>query len=318
MSDIIEFKDVHKRFGRSTAVDGLNLKVPEGRILALLGPNGAGKTTTIKTMLNLYQPDRGSARVLGVDSRNLKPEQFRSIGYVSENQELPEWMSVGQYLNYCKPMYPSWDDAFCERLLKEFDLPINRKLKALSRGMKMKAALLSSLVYRPKLVVLDEPFTGLDPLVRDEFIRGMLELTEQEGWTVFISSHDIDEVERLCDSIAVIDSGQLRLSESVDELQARFRQVEIHCAEVVEAPRDAPPGWNQIEVLGRTASFTDEGFADEVALRGELDRCFAGVERVRVTPLSLREIFISLARSYRLEHHRNGERAVAAGGGVGA
>ena len=94
MSDIIEFEDLHKRFGKTKAVDGLSLAVPEGRILALLGPNGAGKTTTIKTMLNLYQPDQGRASVLGVDSRRLRPEQFRSIGYVSENQQLPEWMTA--------------------------------------------------------------------------------------------------------------------------------------------------------------------------------------------------------------------------------
>jgi len=219
MTNIIQFENMHKCFGKTAAVDGLDLEVPEGRILAFLGPNGAGKTTTIKTMLNLYQPDEGRVSVLGVDSRKLKPQQFRSIGYVSENQQLPEWMTVGGFLRYCKPMYPTWDDEFCSRLLKQFELPLDKKLKSLSRGMKMKAALLSSLVYRPKLVVLDEPFTGLDPLVRDEFIRGMLELTEQEGWTVFLSSHDIDEVERLCDSIAVIDEGRLRLSESVDELQ---------------------------------------------------------------------------------------------------
>ena len=185
MNPIIEFENVEKRFKKTTAVDGLNLVVPEGRILALLGPNGAGKTTTIKTMLNLYQPDGGSVRVMGEDSRRLKPEHFQSIGYVSENQQMPEWMTVGGFLEYCRPMYPTWDAAFCERLREQFALPLGKKLKSLSRGMRMKASLLSSLVYRPKLVVLDEPFTGLDPLVRDEFIRGMLELTEEEGWTVF-------------------------------------------------------------------------------------------------------------------------------------
>ena len=300
MTDIIEFDNMEKRFGKTEAVAGLNLKVPEGRILALLGPNGAGKTTTIKTMLNLHQPDAGSARVLGVDSRRLKAEHFRSIGYVSENQQLPEWMTVGAFIKYCKPMYPTWDDAFCKRLLSEFNLPLNKKLRALSRGMRMKAALLSSLAYRPKLVVLDEPFTGLDPLVRDEFIRGMLELTDQEGWTVFISSHDIDEVERLCDSVALIDEGKLRLDESVDGLQARFRRVEVQCEGSVEAPADVPESWRHLEVLGRTATFTEERFESEAGLRQCVEGVFDGVERVRVSPLSLREIFISLARHYRL------------------
>ena len=302
MSAIIEFENLIKRFKGTKAVDGLNLQIPEGRILAFLGPNGAGKTTTIKTMLNLHQPNGGMARVMGVDSRKLRASHFRSIGYVSENQQMPDWMSVGQFINYCKPMYPTWDDAFCKRLLEQFALPLDKKLKNLSRGMRMKAALLSSLVYRPKLVVLDEPFSGLDPLVRDEFIRGMLELTEQEGWTVFISSHDIDEVERLCDTIAVIDEGRLRLNESVDELQSRFRRVELQCAETIEAPESIPSSWTHLEVLGRTAKFTSESFESEDALRKELDSKFSAVERLRVSPLSLREIFISLARSYKLQH----------------
>lgn len=302
MQNLIQIENLHKRFGKTDAVNDLSLEVPEGRILAFLGPNGAGKTTTIKTILNLYQPDKGRAVILGQDSRKLGPEQFRSIGYVSENQDLPEWMTVGKFIDYCKPMYPTWDDDFCARLLKQFDLPLDRKLKALSRGMKMKAALLSSLVYRPKLVVLDEPFTGLDPLVRDEFIRGMLELTEQEGWTVFISSHDIDEVERLCDSIAVIDGGRLKLSESVDELQARFRRVDVHCEGTIDDPQDRPAPWRHFEVLGRTASFTHQQFQGDDTLRAELDKFFPGVERVRATPLSLREIFIAMARDYRLEH----------------
>lgn len=313
MNLMIEFDSLKKRFRKTEAVNELTLKVPEGRILGLLGPNGAGKTTTIKTMLNLYQPDSGSVRVMGADSRKLGPKQFRQIGYVSENQQLPEWMTVGQLLNYCKPMYPTWDDAFCDRLREQFALPLDKKLKTLSRGMKMKASLLSSLAYHPKLVVLDEPFSGLDPLVRDEFIRGMLELTDEAGWTVFLSSHDIDEVERLCDSIAVIDRGRLRLDESVDALQARFRRVEIQCSGTSEPPHVLPKHWSQVEVLGRTATFTDEAFQSEADLRAKVEKIFSGVQRVQTTPLSLREIFISLARSYRLENGRTEPEQISLG-----
>jgi ABC-2 type transport system ATP-binding protein len=194
---MITISDLHKRFRKTEAVAGLSLEVPEGQVTAFLGPNGAGKSTTIKCLLNLHRPDSGSASVLGTDSRKLGPAQFKQIGYVSENMELPLWMTVKQFLDYCRPLYPNWDKAFEAQLLTQFDLPLATKLKDLSRGMRMKAALLSSLAYRPKLVVLDEPFSGLDPLVRDEFIRGLLELTEQEGWTVFVSSHDIEEVQRL-------------------------------------------------------------------------------------------------------------------------
>ncbi|MEO6846567.1 MAG: ABC transporter ATP-binding protein, partial [Chthoniobacterales bacterium] len=201
MNYAIETDQLTRHFGKTEAVNNLTLRVPEGNIFAFLGPNGAGKTTAIKMLMNILHPTSGSARILGVDSAQLSSTEFSQIGYVSENQQIPEWMTVAKFIAFCKPMYPTWDDALCAKLLKEFDLPLDRKLKSLSQGMKVKATLLVSLAYRPKLIVLDEPFTGLDALVRDEFIRGLLELSEQEKWTIFISSHDIDEVERLADSV---------------------------------------------------------------------------------------------------------------------
>ena len=123
MTYAIETTNLTKKFGKSTAVNNLNLKIPVGTIFAFLGPNGAGKTTTIKTMVNIMTPNQGRASVLGVDSRKLSPKEFSQIGYVSENQELPEWMTVQEFLKFCKAMYPRWDDQFCRNLLKEFDLP---------------------------------------------------------------------------------------------------------------------------------------------------------------------------------------------------
>ena len=173
----IETFNLSKQFGKKFALKNLNLQVPTGTIFAFLGPNGAGKTTTIKTLMNIMPPTKGSAKIFGVDSQKLGPQEFQQIGYVSENQELPEWMTVGQFFNYCKAMYPAWDDVFCQTLVQQFELPLNDKLKNISRGMRMKAALVSSLAYRPKLVVFDEPFSGLDPLVRQEFVDGILKLT---------------------------------------------------------------------------------------------------------------------------------------------
>src|SRR5262249_3655413 len=152
-----------------------NLKVPKGAIYGLVGPNGAGKTTAMKMMMNLIQPDSGRAEILSCDSRRLGPPELARIGYVSENQELPGWMTVGYFMDYLKPFYPDWDDARAAELLRNFDLPGDRKLRHLSRGMWMKASLASSLAYRPQLLVLDEPFSGLDPLVREELIEGLLE-----------------------------------------------------------------------------------------------------------------------------------------------
>jgi len=299
MKPIIEIRNLRKKFGRTVAVDDLTLDVPEGQVTAFLGPNGAGKTTTIKCLLNLLAPDAGQIRVLGAPSAGLDSAAFRQIGYVSENQEMPLWMTVRQFLNYCRPMYPAWDAAFEARLLKQFDLPPDTKLRALSRGMRMKAALLSSLAYRPKLVVLDEPFSGLDPLVRDEFVHGMLEMTGKEGWSVFVSSHDIAEVERLADRVAIIHRGRLQLDEAAESLVARFRWVEIVLGAEAAPPENPPANWLGLEVSGRVARFTDSRY-DERELDGAVKKYLPAAKQWRAQPMTLRDIFVALARTYRL------------------
>lgn len=298
---MITISDLHKRFRKTEAVAGLSLEVPAGQVTAFLGPNGAGKSTTIKCLLNLHRPDSGSASVLGVDSRKLGPREFTQIGYVSENMELPLWMTVKQFLDYCRPLYPNWDKAFESQLLKQFDLPLTTKLKDLSRGMRMKAALLSSLAYRPKLVVLDEPFSGLDPLVRDEFIRGLLELTEQEGWTVFVSSHDIEEVQRLADRIAIINRGSLALDETSDSLQSRFRAVEVVLPDDTRPPTNLPADWLHAETAGRTLRFIHSRHHSDEALAATIHNTLPTSTQPEIRPMSLREIFVALARAYRLE-----------------
>lgn len=224
MPAVIETVDLTRRFGRLDAIDGVNLQVPARSLFAFVGPNGAGKTTTIKILLNLLRPTSGRASVLGVDSRRIGPRELARIGYVSENQDLPDWMTVEQLINYVRAFYPTWDDALCRKLQRDLDLTSRLPIRSFSRGTRMKAALLVSLAYRPELVVLDEPFGGLDPLARDELIRALLELTGEHNWTTFISSHDIDEVERLADTIAFIDKGRIVITESVQDLIGKYRR----------------------------------------------------------------------------------------------
>ncbi len=227
MKNAIETERLFRRFGRTEAVRDLTLEVPEGSIYAFLGPNGAGKTTTIKVLMNILQPSAGRTAALGTDSRRLRPADLARIGYVSENQKLPDWMTTEQLLSFCKPFYPSWDDDFCRKLIEKFDLPVRSKIKTFSRGMKMKIAMVTALAYRPRLLVLDEPFGGLDPLVRDELVHGMLELTGEGEWTIFVSSHDISEIENLADRVGFIRRGRLVLSEQLSTLQERFREMEV-------------------------------------------------------------------------------------------
>ena len=294
--NIIETHNLTRRFGRTEALHGLDFSVPAGSLCALLGPNGAGKTTTLKLLMNLLSPTAGEARVLGTDTRRLGEREFAQIGYVSENQQLPLWMSVGQYLDYCRPFYPTWDRDLETTLRKQFALPADRKLAQLSRGMLMKAALLSALAYRPKLLVLDEPFSGLDPLVRDEFVRGLLEVSTSGEWTVLVSSHDIEEVERLCDRVAVLDNGRLRLDEPAEKLLGRFRRVEVTGAPESAAPVAGELEWARAGTLTR---FIVSAYAGEATERAWRER-FPGATVV-AQPMALREIFITLARSGRTE-----------------
>lgn len=296
--NIIDTHSLGRRFGRTEAVRDLTLSVPEGSIFAFVGPNGAGKTTTIKTLMNILPPTSGRAEVLGVDSRRIGPPQFQQIGYVSENQEIPGWMTVEQLLAYCAPFYPTWDAAFAETLRRRLDLPNGRRLKDFSRGMRMKAALLSSLAYRPKLLVLDEPFAGLDALVRDEFIQGILELAEQSQWSVFISSHDIDEVERLADWIGVINEGRLHLAEPVAALTGRFRKVEATFDGDAVLPKPLPAGWLTAEASGHTLRVVDER-AGEPGGDERLREVLRGATRVDASPMPLKAIFMALARTFR-------------------
>jgi ABC-2 type transport system ATP-binding protein len=295
--NVIEAQGLAYRYGRTEAVNGLDLTVPDGSVFALLGPNGAGKTTTIKLLMNLLAPSCGAARVLGVDSRRLGAGELARIGYVSENQKLPLWMTVGGLIEYCRPMYPTWDTALESTLLEQFELPRNRRLRHLSRGILMKAALLVSLAYRPKLLVLDEPFSGLDPLARDEFTRGLLEASTAGDWTILVSSHDIEEVERLCDWVGVIESGRLRSAEATDALLGRFRRIEISTSGPGTDPPAMRSGWIDREHSNGLARFADCAYCGEASER-DYREAFPG-SVINVRPMSLREIFIAQARAAR-------------------
>jgi ABC-2 type transport system ATP-binding protein len=296
MSVILRTDELRKRFGRTTVLDGLSLAVEEGSVYGLVGANGAGKTTTVKLLMNIIEPSSGRAEVLGTDSRQLGPGHFQQIGYVSENQEMPEWMTVDYFMRYLRPFYPNWDPVRAAELLDQFELPRDRKLKQLSRGMRMKVALASSLAYRPRLLVLDEPFTGLDPLVRDEFIEGLMESAEET--TMLISSHDLAEIESFATHIGFLDRGRLQFSQSLPSLSERFREVEITLDAAAALPRDWPLHWLRPEASACVVRFVDSRFEEE-RTGAEVRRLFGEMARMAAMPMSLRAIFVALARESR-------------------
>jgi ABC-2 type transport system ATP-binding protein len=296
MKSAIHTVGLTKIFRRFAAVDGMNLDVSEGAIYALVGPNGSGKTTTIKLLMNIVRPTAGRAEVLGIDSRDFAGKAFERVGYVSENQEMPEWMTVKDLLDYCRGFYPKWDAELEGQLVRQLDLPLERKIKHLSRGMKMKAAFASVLAYRPSLIVLDEPFTGLDPLVRDELIEGLLDRAAEA--TIFISSHDLGEIETFASHVGFLEKGRLRFSEEMASLSDRFRDVTVTLASPAPLPRMLPASWLQPQAADCVMRFVHSDFKGE-GTQAEIAKVFPGVRDVAFEPMSLRAIFLAVAKSSR-------------------
>ncbi len=289
-----------KRFGKTEALSGVGLEVPQGAIYALVGPNGAGKTTLIKLLMNILEPTAGTALVVGMDARELRGKALNRIGYVSENQEFPEWMTVEAMLNYLRPFYPTWDRALETELTRQFDLPAGRKLKQLSRGQRMKAAMASALAYRPALLVLDEPFAGLDPLVRDELMEGLLDRAPET--TIFLSSHDLAEIESFSSHVGFLEQGRLLFSEEMAVLSERFREVTV----VVDGLRtdtspprgNVPPSWLQYEATDALVRFVDSSWRGDESQR-EMRERFPGARSIEAQPMALRAIFLAIAKDKR-------------------
>lgn len=296
MSTLIHTEDLSKSFRRTAALVNVNLDVDEGTIYALIGPNGTGKTTLIKTLLNLLRPTAGRSEVLGTDSRRLSPVELQRIGYVSENQKLPGWMTLDYLLNYLRPFYPAWDDALAADLVRQFELPPGRKLRHYSRGMQMKAALVSVLAYRPSVLVLDEPFSGLDPLVRQEFTEGLL--GNVDNTSVLISSHDLADVERFASHIGYMEHGRLALSEEMTALSSRFREVEVTLDAPRSLPAPWPAEWMEPQSYAAVVKFVDSDF-EERGTRAKAARLFPDARRLEFYPMPLRDIFIALAKTGR-------------------
>jgi ABC-2 type transport system ATP-binding protein len=298
MNPALAIEDMSRQYGKLEAVHHLDLTVPRGSLYALLGPNGAGKTTTIHVVMNLIPPSSGRAFVFGADSTGLGPRELAQIGYVSENQKLPGWMTVAQLLAFCKPLYGTWDDDLCRKLVRTFDLPLDRKVRSLSRGMRQKAAMITALAFHPRLLVLDEPFSGLDVSVREELVEGMLELAGRDEWTLFISSQDLEEIENLVDRVGFLSEGKLLLSEDLEQLQDRLREIEVTLPADAQAPRisdDWPAAWLSVQVAGNVVRFTDSRY-QERECAALIQRIFPQAAAPEITPLSLRSIFITLAR----------------------
>jgi ABC-2 type transport system ATP-binding protein len=220
---VITVSELTRRFGATTALDSVSLSVSRGVVHGLVGANGAGKTTLIRHVLGLLRAQSGSVRVFGHDPVADPVGVLSRIGYLSEENDLPGWMRVEELIRYSRAFYPAWDDAYAEELRQAFALDPQARIKNLSRGQKARAGLLVALAHRPELLVLDEPSSGLDPIVRRDILGAVMRTIAHEGRTVLFSSHLLDEVEQVADHVTMISHGTIVLSAPLSEIKESHR-----------------------------------------------------------------------------------------------
>ncbi|MFV1964028.1 MAG: ABC transporter ATP-binding protein [Pirellulaceae bacterium] len=293
MDPIIRFVGASKRFGSQQALDTFTLDVPSGSVFALLGENGAGKTTAIRLMLGLLEPDCGSSTVLGLDSRRQGLQIRQRVGYVPERPTLYDWMTVGEIGWFTAAFY---GDGFLSRyreLISQYQLPAEKKLKTLSKGMRAKVALALALAPDPELLVLDEPTSGLDTLVRREFLESMVERAAS-GKSVFLSSHQIHEVERVADIVAIVRNGKIQMVEKLDLLKSQTVEVTVTLSNGAPQP---PPIEGEILRERRRArqwQILARNLGDDQVSKLRQD---AAVSEVEVRTPNLEEIFVAYTQS---------------------
>ena len=289
----IHIQAVYKSFRRNQVLRGMTLQVQPGRTFAFLGRNGAGKTTAIRMLLGLLNRDDGAIRVLGLDPAKEPLEVRARVGYLAEDQTMYGWMRAAEILRFVAPFYPTWDHDLALKYARDFDVPLQTKIKHLSKGQNVRLGLVLALAHRPELVILDDPALGLDPIMRKQFHRDLITHLQGEGRTVFYSSHLLYEVEPVADEVAILDQGQIIRQSETEALRRDVKQIMLD--------QDATAMIDADRILDRRSSggqfaVTVDG-AEAVVRRLERE----GVE-LRVVDLNLDEIFEAYVTGQGGEH----------------
>ena len=282
----IELTGVGKDY-RYFSLQNVNLAVPEGQIMGFIGPNGAGKSTTIRILLGLVHQDRGEVRVCG---RAMPAEQAAAkwdIGFASEDMRLYEGATVDWHMRFVRSIYPGWDETYAVTLLKRFDLRREQAIKGLSHGQRVKATLLLVLARRPRLLVLDEPTTGLDPVARHEVLRELSDVMQDDRRSVLFSSHNTHDIEQICDQITFIDRGRVLECRDKESFLERWRRLRIELPADVDLP--PLPGVVDTKRTGRIAVAITNAFDDHLPRAYET----AGIRVQAIEPMTLEEIFVT-------------------------
>ncbi len=287
---VVSIANLSRSFGSKTVLDDISLHVPKGGVFGLVGENGAGKTTLIKHILGLLRAESGTVRVFGDDPVSSPVSVLGRIGYLSEQPDLPGWMRVDELMRYTQAFYPQWDAAYAEELRIQFGLNPSARLKTLSKGQKAKAGLLAAQAHRPELLLLDEPSSGLDPIVRRDILEAVIRTVAGEGRTVFFSSHLLEEIERVSDQIAMLHQGKIVLCGSLDEIKAQHRRFTLHF-ETAQLKPPAIAGALSVTGTGKEWTVMCNGARAELpSIAGRLGARIVG-EQVP----SLNEIFVAHA-----------------------
>ncbi len=285
---VVEIEEVSRRFGSTVALDEVGLRVPPGCVYGLVGMNGAGKTTLIKHVLGLLRAKSGSVRVFGLDPVKNPVPVLRRIGYLSEERDLPEWMRIDELMRYTQAYHPAWDQAYADELLATFGLDRSKRIKNLSKGMRAQTALIAAVAHRPELLLLDEPSMGLDVVVRRDILNAIVRAVADEGRTALFSSHLLDEVERMSDSVMMIHEGRVVLEGALDDIKKQHHFLNIRFDEVQTDPPQLA-GALSIEGQGRAWTAVCDGAFDEIR-----EAVVAMGGRIMSTRhVSLEEIFVA-------------------------
>ncbi len=287
---VVAITDLTRRFGVKTVLDDVSLYVPKGSVFGLVGENGAGKTTLIKHVLGLLRAEAGTVRVFGRDPVADPVGVLGRIGYLSEQPDLPGWMRVDELIRYTKAFYPDWDAAYAAQMLKQFGLNPAQRISTLSKGQTAKAGLLVARAHRPDLLLLDEPSSGLDPLVRRDILEAVIRTVADEGRTVFFSSHLLEEIERVSDQVAMLHQGKIVLCGPLDDIKAQHRRFTLRFAAVQSQP-PVVPGALSVSGAGKEWVVMCNGAQNELPpIAAKL-----GAQIIEEHAPSLNEIFVARA-----------------------
>jgi ABC-2 type transport system ATP-binding protein len=289
----IETHDLSKRYGKVDAVQSLTLRVTRERITGFLGRNGAGKSTTVKMLLGMVHPTSGTGSLLGqpIDDAKANRAARRQIAYVGEDKQLYAYMTVEQLLRFTKSFYADWRPDVEKTLLKQYQLPLDRKVRALSKGMRTKLALLLAFARRPELLILDEPSEGLDPVSIEELLQSLVSAAA-DGTAVFFSSHQIAEVERVAEQVCILDHGKVVADLSLDDMRQEYRRITAGFVNEPLPERFRIQGVQQMHANGRQITLLATENADSIV---QLVRSMEPVS-VEVAPITLREVFLETVR----------------------